>query len=346
VIAQQTNIFAIKNYLCDTKYTDKMIVLTGVSGFIGSCFLTKLNEMGHLRDVVVVDDFYKEYKDKNTDGKPVRESMHRDIFLEWFEKSSQKIDIVIHLGARTDTTLMDVDIFDQLNLNYTKRIWNVCTAKGIPLIYASSAATYGDGNLGFDDDHNSISSLMPLNPYGDSKHQFDVWALKQKTSPPFWIGCKFFNVYGPNEYHKGRMASVVFHTFQQIHSSGKMKLFKSHRPDIDNGHQSRDFIYIKDIVDMLLFFMHHQDVDNGIYNFGTGKARTFLDLAGSTFNAMDLKHKIEFIDTPEDIRDTYQYFTQANMDKLFKAGYNQNFWSLEDGVEDYVKYYLKPKKYY
>lgn len=322
-----------------------MVILTGVSGFIGSCFLTKLNENGYNRDVVVVDDFYKLYKDKNTDGKAVREWMHRDIFLDWFEKSSQKVDFVVHLGARTDTTLQDVAVFDSLNLQYSQRIWNVCAEKEIPLIYASSAATYGDGQLGFDDDHRSISRLMPLNPYGDSKHQFDLWALANDKKPPFWIGCKFFNVYGPNEYHKARMASVVFHTYHQIKSTGKMKLFKSHRPDFQDGHQSRDFIYIKDILDMLMFFMNNKNAENGIYNFGTGQARTFLDLAASTFDALGLKRNIEFIDTPEDIRDTYQYFTEANMEKLKSSGYNNKFWSLEDGISDYVQNYLVPEIY-
>ena len=323
-----------------------MVILSGVSGFIGSCFLAKLNESGFKRDVVVVDDFYKLYKDKNTDGKPVREWMHRDIFLDWFEKSSQKVDFVVHLGARTDTTLQDKSVFDLLNLEYSQRIWKVCSEKEIPLIYASSAATYGDGNQGFNDSHEGLRLLKPLNPYGDSKHQFDLWALDQDKKPPFWIGCKFFNVYGPNEYHKGRMASVVFHTYHQIRATGKMKLFKSHRQDFKDGHQSRDFIYIKDILDMLWFFMNNCIAENGIYNFGTGKARTFLDLASNTFDALGLKRNIDFIDTPEDIRDTYQYYTEATMDKMRNAGYTKEFWSLEDGITDYVQNYLVSEKYY
>ena len=323
-----------------------MIILTGVSGFIGSCLLTKLNASGFNRDVVVVDDFYKLYKDKNTDEKVVREWMHRDIFLDWFEKTTQKVDFVLHMGARTDTTLMDVEIFNELNLNYSKRIWNVCTKRGIPLIYASSAATYGDGSQGFNDDHAVIHNLVPLNPYGDSKHQFDLWALEQKDKPPFWIGCKFFNVYGPNEYHKGRMASVIFHTFHQIKNTGGMKLFRSHRPDFKDGHQSRDFIYVKDILNMILYFMNNQHVDSGIYNFGTGKARTFLDLAKSTFTAMQIQENISYIDTPVDIRDAYQYFTEADMTKVRAAGYTQEFTTLEDGVNEYVNEYLKKGKYF
>jgi len=323
-----------------------MIILTGVSGFIGSCLLTKLNASGFNRDVVVVDDFYKLYKDKNTDEKVVREWMHRDIFLDWFEKTTQKVDFVLHMGARTDTTLMDVEIFNELNLNYSKRIWNVCTKRGIPLIYASSAATYGDGSQGFNDDHAVIHNLVPLNPYGDSKHQFDLWALEQKDKPPFWIGCKFFNVYGPNEYHKGRMASVIFHTFHQIKNTGGMKLFRSHRPDFKDGHQSRDFIYVKDILNMILYFMNNQHVDSDIYNFGTGKARTFLDLAKSTFTAMNVPENISYIDTPVDIRDAYQYFTEADMTKVRAAGYTQEFTILEDGVNEYVNEYLKKGKYF
>ena len=323
-----------------------MIILTGVSGFIGSCMLTALNESGYERDVVVVDDFYKVYKDKNTDRKSVREWMHRDIFLDWFEKTSQRVDFVIHLGARTDTTLMDTQVFDELNVNYSKRIWNVCALRQIPLIYASSAATYGNGDLGFSDDHDTIEKLQPLNPYGDSKHQFDLWALKQEQKPPFWIGCKFFNVYGPNEYHKARMASVVFHTFRQIKNTGKMQLFKSHKAGFADGFQSRDFIYVKDVLNMILYFMQNQQCESGIYNFGTGLARTFLDLATGTFAAMDLSPEISFIDTPEDIRETYQYFTEADMSKLKKTGYANTFTTLEDGVNEYVREYLRKGKYY
>ncbi|MBK8887167.1 MAG: ADP-glyceromanno-heptose 6-epimerase [Saprospiraceae bacterium] len=323
-----------------------MIILTGVSGFIGSCMLTALNESGYERDVVVVDDFYKVYKDKNTDGKSVREWMHRDIFLDWFEKTSQRVDFVIHLGARTDTTLIDTQVFDELNVNYSKRIWNVCALRQIPLIYASSAATYGNGDLGFSDDHDTIEKLQPLNPYGDSKHQFDLWALKQEQKPPFWIGCKFFNVYGPNEYHKARMASVVFHTFRQIKNTGKMQLFKSHKAGFADGFQSRDFIYVKDVLNMILYFMQNQQCESGIYNFGTGLARTFLDLAKGTFAAMDLSPEISFIDTPEDIRETYQYFTEADMSKLKKTGYAKPFTTLEEGVNEYVREYLRKGKYY
>lgn len=323
-----------------------MVILTGVSGFIGSCLLTALNQHGYEREVVVVDDFYKLYKDKNTDGKAVREWMHRDIFLDWFEKTTQKVDFVLHIGARTDTALLDTDIFNHLNLHYSQRIWKVCSRRGIPLIYASSAATYGDGSKGFSDDHQLLPDLKPLNPYGESKHHFDVWALEQEEKPPFWIGCKFFNVYGPNEYHKARMASVIFHTYHQIKNSGGMKLFRSHKPGIADGHQSRDFIYVMDVLDIILYFMRNTNKPSGIYNFGTGQARTFLDLAKNTFAAMGIKENISYIDTPEDIRDTYQYFTQAEMQKLRSAGYDKDFTSLEDGVNEYVTRYLTKSNYY
>ncbi len=324
-----------------------MIILTGVSGFIGSCMLTELNKHGYDREVVIVDDFYKLYKDKNTDNKNVREWMHRDILLDWFEKTSQKIDFVLHLGARTDTTLTDVAVFEALNVQYSQRIWKVCARRGIPLIYASSAATYGDGSNGFEDNHDTVSMLKPLNPYGDSKQQFDVWALQQEEKPPFWIGCKFFNVYGPNEYHKGRMASVIYHTYSKIKANGSMQLFKSHRKDYKDGHQSRDFIYVKDVMDMILHLMQHKDtVESGLYNFGTGKARTFLDLAKATFQAIGVPENISFVDTPSDIRDTYQYFTEADMSKMRKAGYNKPCWSLEDGVADYVSNYLRLNAYH
>lgn len=323
-----------------------MVILTGVSGFIGSCLLTALNQHGYEREVVVVDDFYKLYKDKNTDGKAVREWMHRDIFLDWFEKTTQKVDFVLHIGARTDTALLDTDIFNHLNLHYSQRIWKVCSRRGIPLIYASSAATYGDGSKGFSDAHQLLPDLKPLNPYGESKHHFDVWALEQEEKPPFWIGCKFFNVYGPNEYHKARMASVIFHTYHQIKNSGGMKLFRSHKPGIADGHQSRDFIYVMDVLDIILYFMRNTDKPSGIYNFGTGQARTFLDLAKNTFAAMGIKENISYIDTPEDIRDTYQYYTQAEMQKLRSAGYDKDFTSLEDGVNEYVTRYLTKSNYY
>jgi len=325
-----------------------MVILTGVSGFIGSSLLTCLNENGYFRDVVVVDDFYKIYKDKNIGDKAVREFIHRDIFLDWFEKTSQHVDFVFHIGARTDTSLTDIEIFNDLNLDYSKRIFTVCANRNIPIIYASSAATYGDGSRGFEDNEEFIKDLNPLNPYAKSKQDFDLWVLAQTQKPEFWAGFKFFNVYGANEYHKGRMASVIFHTFNQIKAHGSMNLFKSHKEGVLDGHQSRDFIYVKDVLKVLLHFMKNgNSKSSGIYNLGTGKARTFLDLASQTFKSMGIKEQISFVDTPIDIRESYQYFTQANINKLkTKGSYGEDFYELEAGIDDYVSNYLKKNKYY
>ncbi len=321
-----------------------MIVLTGTAGFIGSVMLQKLNQEG-IEDVVIVDDFTKRAKENNVKDKKYTLKVQRDDFFQWFDQHAGEVDFVIHLGARTDTTEFDVNIFNVLNLEYSKQIWIRCANHNIPLIYASSAATYGGGEFGYDDNHEIVEKLKPLNAYGNSKNDFDKWMLKQEKQPPFWAGLKFFNVYGPNEYHKGRMASVIFHAFHQIGETGKVRLFRSHRPDFKDGEQLRDFIYVKDLADVIWFLMHHSPV-SGLYNVGTGKARTFLDLAKATFAAMDKESVIEFIDTPEDIRDKYQYFTEANMNKLRAAGYNKPFTSLEKGVDDYVRGYLSTGKYF
>lgn len=315
-----------------------MIVVTGAAGFIGSCLVKKLNEAGHA-NLLLVDDFSREDKADNLKGKLRSQDMDREAFPQWLAENGETIDFIFHMGARTDTTEQDTEIFDRLNLNYTKAIWQGCSEHNIPLVYASSAATYGIGDKGYDDVHGIVGELAPLNPYGRSKNDFDKWALEQKTTPPRWAGLKFFNVYGPNEYHKGRMASVIFHTVRQIKKTGGMKLFRSHKAGIADGHQSRDFVYVKDVVDVC-YFLFQQNFPDGLYNLGTGKARTFLDLATHTFLSMELEPNISFIDTPEDIRDTYQYFTEANMTKLRSIGFNQEFHSLEDGIKDYVSKYL------
>jgi ADP-L-glycero-D-manno-heptose 6-epimerase len=320
-----------------------MIVVTGAAGFIGSCLVSKLNSEG-FNDVILVDDFSHPEKEKNLSGKTFSKQVDRKEFNEWLKTNHRFVQFIFHIGARTDTTEFNTAIFDELNLNYTKDVWKLCVEFGLPLVYASSAATYGDGELGYNDDHSIIPQLKPLNPYGISKNDFDIWALQQKEKPYFWVGLKFFNVYGPNEYHKSRMASVIFHAYNQINSTGKMKLFRSHNPTYKDGEQLRDFIYVKDVTEVCMFLLQHRK-DSGIYNLGSGKARTFLDLVKNTFNAMNKPEQIEFVDTPADIRDKYQYFTEANMNKLRSIGYAKPFHSLEDGVADYVKNYLAENKY-
>ena len=314
-----------------------MIVITGAAGFIGSCLVARLNEAGY-NDLILVDDFSRLDKIRNLEGKIFSQKVERSEFHDWLRKEHRFVQFVFHIGARTDTTEFRKEIFDELNVRYSQEVWNNCVEFGLPLVYASSAATYGAGELGYSDDHAIVSKLHPLNPYGDSKNEFDQWALTQERAPYFWAGLKFFNVYGPNEYHKGRMASVILHAFRQINSTGGMKLFRSHRPDYKDGEQLRDFVYVKDVTNVCLFLMQHRK-HPGLYNLGSGKARTFLDLAKSTFKAMGKPEHIEFIDTPADIRDKYQYYTEADMRKLQSIGYDQPFYSLEAGVEDYVRQY-------
>ncbi|MFI5151279.1 MAG: ADP-glyceromanno-heptose 6-epimerase [Bacteroidia bacterium] len=321
-----------------------MIIVTGAAGFIGSCLVGKLNAEG-FKDIVVVDDFSHPDKMKNLEGKTFSHAVSRDEFIIWLHANHKFVEFIFHIGARTDTTEFNKEIFDRLNVNYSKEVWKICVEFGLPLVYASSAATYGLGEQGYKDDHKRIPLLKPLNPYGDSKNDFDKWALVQERKPYFWAGLKFFNVYGPNEYHKGRMASVILHAYKQIKEKGKMNLFRSHNPAYNDGEQLRDFVYVKDLVEVCCFLLHHRK-DSGIYNLGSGKARTFLDLVNSTFRAMKLKPDISFIDTPADIRDKYQYFTEADMSKLQSIGYSRPFTSLEDGVGDYVKNYLIPNAYY
>ncbi len=321
-----------------------MIIVTGAAGFIGSCLISRLNT-DKFNHIIAVDDFSDENKNINLQAKKIKEQVDRTRFFEWLDKNHQHVEFIFHIGARTDTTEFDRAIFDTLNVNYSKTIWQKCIEYQIPLVYASSAATYGLGERGYDDNEALIPQLKPLNPYGDSKNEFDIWALKQDKKPFFWAGLKFFNAYGPNEYHKGRMASVIFHAYHQIKSTGQMKLFRSHNPDFKDGEQMRDFVYVKDVVEVCMFLMHHRK-NSGIYNLGSGKARTFLDLVNNTFYAMGLEPQISFIDTPADIRDKYQYFTEANMNKLLSIGYNKPFHTLEEGVKDYVAHYLAEKRYY
>jgi len=342
------------------------IIVTGAAGFIGSCMVEYLNEQGY-ENLYLVDDFGVEAKRKNWESKKFIQIVERHNLLDWLTEKAPKIDVVIHLGARTDTTEFDYEVHRELNYNYSIDVWNYCTANDVPLVYASSAATYGDGALGYNDNHEVVEQLQPLNPYGVSKNEFDKWALQQAQSgdmcPPFWAGLKFFNVYGPNEYHKGRMASVIWHSFNQIKKDGVVKLFKSHRPDFKDGQQLRDFVYVKDVV-KVIYWMIEETINvnrksivntltnndsrltSGLYNLGTGTARSFDDLVKSTFAGLDLESNIQYIDMPLDIRDKYQYFTEANMQKLKDAGYTEEFYSLEEGVNDYVRHYLKELKIY
>lgn len=320
------------------------IIVTGAAGFIGSCMVEYLNKLGYT-NLILVDEFNRAEKEPNLTAKQFVRKVEREELFTWLYNEKPVIDFVIHLGARTDTTEFNYAIHQHLNVEYSQHIWNYCTVNNVPLVYASSAATYGDGAMGYKDDHTLSHELKPLNPYGVSKNEFDKWVLHQNDHPPFWAGLKFFNVYGPNEYHKGRMASVIFHSFNQIQQSGLVKLFRSHKEGFKDGEQLRDFVYVKDVVQVIAWLMEQQPV-SAIYNLGTGKARSFHDLVASTFNALGLETKIEFIDMPEDIRDKYQYFTEADMQKLSDAGYNQPFVSLEDGVGDYVKNYLVGHRYY
>ena len=320
-----------------------MIILTGAAGFISSCVASGLRLEG-LGDLVLSDDFSRADKAGNFEGRPCIERVHRDELLDWMEERAGEISAVIHLGARTDTTEMDWGVFLRLNLLYSQSIWRFCAEHQIPLIYASSAATYGDGAFGFDDDHAKIPLLKPLNPYGRSKNDFDLWALRQAKTPPFWAGLKFFNVYGPNEYHKGRMASVILHAFKQIQKDGQLNLFRSHRDDFADGEQMRDFIYVKDIVSVISFLLKGK-AQSGIYNLGSGKARTFLDLGKGVFSALGMDPVFNFVDTPMDIRDKYQYFTEAPMSKLRAQGFDKAFWSLEEGISDYVHNFLLSNSY-
>ena len=325
------------------------IVVTGAAGFIGSCLVSFLNNAGY-QNLILVDDFSYPEKDANLSKKAFSQKIEREVFFDWLRNENPVIDFFYHLGARTDTTEFDYAIHEHLNVEYSKKAWNYCSEKNVPLVYASSAATYGNGELGYKDEESIIENLRPLNPYGISKNEFDKWVLKEKKNPPKWAGLKFFNVYGPNEYHKGRMASVIFHSYNQIKKNGFVKLFKSHKKEFKDGEQLRDFVYVKDVLKICFWFLEcWQDPEtfiSGIYNVGTGHARSFNDLVNATFSALDQSANIEYIDMPEDIRETYQYFTEASMKKINAAGYLLPFYSLEEGINDYVRNYLSKEKYF
>lgn len=319
-------------------------MVTGAAGFIGSVMVGFLNRAG-FSDLLLVDDFSSPKRLVNLNNKHYRALVDREKLFDWLSVNKPTISLVYHLGARTDTTEFDTRIFEKLNLGYSKKIWEYCSFNNIPLVYASSAATYGDGAFGYSDSHEIVDKLIPLNAYGDSKNEFDKWALSQTDTPPFWYGLKFFNVFGPNEYHKNRMASVIFHAFNQIQQNGSMTLFRSHKEGYGNGEQKRDFIFVLDIV-RICSFLAECKATSGLYNAGTGVARSFLDLAKAVFSACRKFEQINFIDTPLDIRDKYQYFTQADMSKLINAGYKTPFYTLEQAVNEYVNNFLISEIHY
>jgi ADP-L-glycero-D-manno-heptose 6-epimerase len=329
------------------------IWISGAAGFIGSCLASRLLALGY-QHLVLIDRFSFD----STAGKLKSANFQRwrqDERVQFVERRDlaggldelEVPQIIFHLGARTDTTEFNEEIFEELNTAPSQLLWHYASKNQLPLIYASSAATYGDGSLGYKDSAEVMAKLQPLNPYGWSKQRFDLWAYDQAamgTRPSRWYGLKFFNVYGPNEFHKGRMASVVFHAFHQIQQSAQVKLFRSHRPDYADGAQQRDFVYVKDVLEMMIWLAENS-AESGIYNIGSGQARSFLDLANSVFHAMDLEPNIEFIDMPEDIRERYQYHTEADMTKLRAAGFGAGISSLEEGIADYVHKHLLHRVY-
>lgn len=321
-----------------------MKVVTGGAGFIGSALVWKLNQMGE-EEITIVDELGMGEKWKNLNGLNYIDYFNKDEFIELIINNAVpfEIEAIFHMGACSSTTEMDADYLIQNNFHYTQDLAKYCLMHKSRFIYASSAATYGDGSNGYEDDQSKLRTLRPLNMYGYSKHLTDLWLHKMGMIEEV-VGLKFFNVYGPNEYHKNDMRSVVHKAYEQIRDTGEVKLFKSYRDDYKNGEQVRDFIYVKDAVDMMLHFYEHRD-KHGLYNIGTGNARTWIDLVTAVFTAMEKEVRIEYIDMPEEIRDKYQYHTEANINKLRSAGYEKDISSLEDGVNDYVKNYLLKEQY-
>ncbi|MCM1541807.1 MAG: ADP-glyceromanno-heptose 6-epimerase [Blautia sp.] len=314
-----------------------MIIVTGGAGFIGSCVVRTLNDAG-IEDIIVVDDINTTDKWMNLRNKKYMKYVHKSEFLKELI-TYENVTAVIHMGAQSATTERDFDYLWKNNFEYTKALWNYCAEKEIQFIYASSAATYGDGKSGFDDE-TDIDDFLPLNGYGYSKQIFDLWVKHQAESfPKQHVGLKFFNVYGPNEYFKGNMASMVFHGYKQIQKCGKIGLFKSCNPDYRDGEQLRDFVYVKDVCSVIYWLLRNPHV-NGLFNVGTGRAQSFRELAEATFQALDMEPNIEYIDMPEHLKQKYQYYTKAEIKKLRDAGYDKEFMDLEIGVKDYVCGYL------
>ena len=313
-----------------------MIIVTGALGFIGSCVAKELNNQGR-EDIIIVDETKDDKSSKYFSELKYIRYYEKNDFLNTLD-NLEDVELIIHMGACSATTETNEKYLIETNLEYSKTIYNWCVKNNCRLIYASSAATYGDGSLGYNDDESKMKYLKPLNMYGMTKKMFDDYVLDSRK-PKQWVGLKFFNVYGPNEYHKGSMSSVIFHSFNQIKKEQKVKLFKSYKNSIRDGEQKRDFIYIKDILSVIHFFIDNPE-KNGIYNVGTGKARTFKDLVIATFKSLNINPNIEYIEMPETLKGKYQYFTEANMEKLRSIGYDKQFYSLEEGVRDYVINYL------
>jgi ADP-L-glycero-D-manno-heptose 6-epimerase len=325
-----------------------MILITGAAGFIGSVIVKHLNDLGET-DLLLCDHFETAEKWKNLRDLRYDSFVQvEDLFDHPAWKKAKPLRAIYHMGACSDTTELDMDFLYQNNTEFTNKLLGLAAQKDIPIVYASSAATYGSGEQGYADDHAQIPNLRPLNKYGYSKQLSDEWILRQKKKPKVWFGVKFFNVFGPHEYHKGKMSSVVFQSFNQIKDVGEVKLFKSHRPDFRDGEQLRDFVYVKDVVRAMVELVaagKKKPTLSGIYNLGTGQARSFHDLVKATFTAMDKKPNIKFIDMPEELRNQYQYYTQAEMGKLKKALPKFKFLSLEDAVSDYVREHLAKVPY-
>ena len=323
-----------------------MILVTGAAGFIGSVIVEALNQRGHT-DLLLCDHFESGEKWKNLRGLRYESFVQvEDLLTHPLWKKQGAIKAIYHMGACSDTTELNMDFLYKNNTLFTNSLLTLAAQKNIPIVYASSAATYGDGESGYSDEHKTLNKLEPLNKYGYSKHLSDQWILKQKIKPKVWFGVKFFNVFGPHEYHKGKMSSVVYQSFNQINQVGEVKLFKSHRPDFKDGEQLRDFVYVKDVVRAMIELIEagkKKPSISGIYNLGTGEARSFHDLVKATFAAMDKKPKIQFIDMPMELRNQYQYYTQAEMGKLKKALPKFKFMKLEDAVDDYVRNHLAQK---
>lgn len=322
-----------------------MIVVTGGAGFIGSALVWKLNKLGTDK-IVIVDELGNDEKWKNLNGLKYSDFLHKDDFMAMILQRSTpfKITTLFHLGACSSTTEKNADFLMDNNYHYSQELAKHCLEKSVRFIYASSAATYGDGSNGYHDDESKLDVLRPLNMYGYSKHLFDLW-IKRNGLIDKVVGLKYFNVYGPNEYHKGDMRSVVHKAFEQINSTGKVNLFKSYRPDYKDGEQKRDFVYVKDAVDMTLFFMEEPE-KNGIYNVGSGNAQTWVELVTAIFIALNKPVNINFIEMPEDLKGKYQYFTEADMSKIKKVGYRKSTFSVQDGVSDYVKEFLLKDVYF